>query len=131
MLISCFALAIGLTACGGSSNADSDAVTGGEADVVKQVAQSVITDANKSCDLLTDQALEDYTRVTGARAVARCQRLIKRSKLPRSAKVVVLELGDKTASVGYRTSAQVTGAMTLVKPADQWMLDQVRTMTDR
>lgn len=129
--------ALALAACGSSSNnkkspkaqaSDPAVVTGANADAVKNAATTVITDAVRSCNLLTPKAISTFTDGgSGIKGVKKCKRQAAAGNFPATAKVVVLKLQGMNASVGYSTDA-VTGAMQLVKIHGQWLMDSATTI---
>jgi hypothetical protein len=130
--------ALALSACGGGDKKDtsttakstggSGTVTGAEADAVKTSATTIITDAKRSCNLLTPHAIGVFTGgKSGIAGVKKCQKQIAAGTLPSSANIVVLKLDGTNASVGYTTES-VTGAMQLVKIHGQWLMDAATTI---
>jgi hypothetical protein len=122
---------VGLTACDGDddSGAPSSGLRGKEAKRVEDAARAVVVDPEKSCDLLTEKALAEYTGLSGDRAKAQCEKQIRRTQLPKKARVVVLSLSRDTASAAFTTDRRVTGAMKLVKREGRWLMDGVTTIS--
>ena len=121
-----------LAGCGGDDAPSSGAggMAGAEAEEVAAAARDVITDAEKSCDLLSDRALATFTNQTTVteNTRGRCKRQIAKDELPKGVKVVVIAVDGDRASVGYRTSRRVTGAMELVNSGGTWLMDGVNTV---
>ena len=105
-----------LAACGGGDD---------EADKVEQTARAVTTDKTAVCERLTTTALAAYARKRGAKALSICERKVKNDNFPTSADIEVVNVAGNQASVGYRTSDDITGAMTLRKVNGRWLMNQV------
>jgi hypothetical protein len=116
-------LTLGLTACGGDDDENE-----GEAKQVADVARQVVLEKDKVCGLLTQAALEVYTRERGEDVKKACADSVKDDEFPESADVTVLSVEDDGASVGYTTDQGLTGAMKLRKVGGKWLMDAVTTI---
>ena len=116
-------LAVAASGCGGD-----DEKGGPETEAITKAAKTVITDPEKSCDTLTANALSVFTGgATGSKAAKKCKKQVADDKLPKTAEITVLSTKGDGASVGY-TTADVTGAMVLVKTDGKWLMDRVTTV---
>lgn len=122
---------LALSACGGGDKKSGTGIDTPEAKAVETSARTVITDARRSCDLLTAAALKTFTGgVAGPKALAKCQQQVASGKLPPTANIIVMKLQEDRASIAYSTE-DVTGAMNLLKINGKWLMDRVTTLPTR